>query len=125
MFSCRSSETQVVFKAHLSYTSPVGTYSADDLVMLFSSWVGSGPSLTVTGTVLSVDSTCPVELESLTDKDCRRPNPPALSDTLNVTTIWAGALGGVLGIAITIMIVIIVLMSVRYSHRTKTLNISR
>ena len=39
------------------------------IVMLFSSWVSSEPSLTVTGTVLSVDPTCPVELESLTDED--------------------------------------------------------
>ena len=91
----------------------------------FSSWISSGPSLTVTGTVLSVDPTCPVELESLTEEDCRRPNPPTLSDTLNVTIIWAGALGGVLGIVIIIVIVIIVLIWIRYSCQTKTLNISR
>ena len=122
MFSCRSSETQVVFKARFSYTSPVGTYSADDLVLLFSSWVSSGPSLTVTGTVLSVDPACPVELESLTDEDCTRPNPPTLSDTLNVTAIWAGALGGVVVFAtIIIVIVIIALISIRYSRQTKTL----
>ena len=93
--------------------------------MLFSSWISSGPSLTVTGTVLSVDPTCPVELESLTDEDCLRPNLPMVSDAPNVTTIWAGTLGGVLAIAIMIVIVIIVLMLVRYSRRTKTLNISR
>jgi hypothetical protein len=117
----------VVFKARLSYTSQVGTYTAEDLVTLFSLWVSSGPPLTVTGTVLSVDPTCPVELESLTDEDCLRPlNPPMSSDTLNITTIWAGALGGILGvIAIVTVIVIIVLMSVRYYRRTKTLNFSR
>ena len=95
--------------------------------MLFSSWVSGGPSLTVTGTVLSVDPSCPVELESLTDEDCLRPNLPMVSDAaaLNVTTIWAGTLGGVLAIAIMIVIVIIVLMLVRYSRRTKMLNISR
>ena len=98
--------------------------------MLLSSWVTSGPSLTVAGTVLSVDPTCSVELESLTDEDCRRPSPatlpPTLSDALNVTTIWAGALGGVLGIAIMIVIVIIIIViSVRHSRQTKTLKISR
>ena len=93
--------------------------------MLFSLWVSGGPSLTVTGTVLSVDPTCPVELESLTDEDCFRPNPPMVSDALNVTTIWAGALGGILAIVIVIVIVIIVLMLVGYSRRTKTSNISR
>jgi hypothetical protein len=94
--------------------------------MLFSLWVSNGPSLTVTGTVLSVDPTCPVELESLTDEDCLRPSPPTLSDTLtNATMIWAGALGGILGIAIVTVIVIIVLMSVRYYRRTKTLKFSR
>lgn len=93
--------------------------------MIFSSWVGSGPSLTVTGTVLSVDPNCPVELESLTDEDCRKPNPPTLSDTLNVTAIWAGALGGFLGIAIIVVILMIVLLSVRYSRRTKSLDLSR
>jgi hypothetical protein len=127
VFSCRNSQTQVVFKAHLSYTSQAGThYTAEDLVTLFSLWVSSGPSLTMTGTVLSVDPTCqPVELESLTDEDCLRPNPPMSSDTLNITTIWAGALGGILGIAIVTAIMIIVLMSVRYYRRTKTLNFSR
>ena len=94
--------------------------------MLLSSWVSSGPSLTVTGTVLSVDPTCPVELESLTDEDCLRPSPPILSDTLNITTIWAGALGGILAITIIMtVIVIIVLMLVRYSRRTKISNIPR
>ena len=93
--------------------------------MLFSSWVSSGPSLTVTGTVLSVDPTCPVELGSLTDEDCLRPNPPILSDAVNITTIWAGALGGILAIAIMIVIMAIVLMLIRYSRRTKTSNISR
>ena len=74
----------------------------------------SGPSLTVAGTVLSVDPTCSVELESLIDEDCRRPSPatlpPTLSDALNVTTIWAGALGGVLGITIVIVTVIIIVL---------------
>ena len=93
--------------------------------MLLSSWVSSGPSLTVTGTVLSVDPTRPVELGSLTDEDCLRPNPPILSDTLNITMIWAGALGGILAIVIMIVIVIIVLILVRYSRRTKTSNILR
>ena len=93
--------------------------------MLFLSWVSGGPSLTVTGTVLSVDPTCPVELGSLTDEDCLRPNLPMVSDALNVTIIWAGALGGVLAIAVMIVIVIIVLMLVRYSRQTKTSNISR
>ncbi len=125
VFSCRSSQTQVVFKASLSYTSQAGTYTAEDLVTLFSSWVSSGPSLTVTGTVLSVDPTCPVDLESLTDEDCLRPNPPMSSDTLNITTIWAGALGGILGIAIVTVIVTIVLVSVRCYRQTKTSNISR
>ena len=77
------------------------------------------------GTVLSVDPTRPVELESLTDEDCLRPNPPKLSDILNITTIWAGALGGILAIAIMIVIMVIVLILVRYSRRTKTSNISR
>ena len=90
--------------------------------MLFSSWVSSGPFLTVTGTVLSVDPTCPVELGSLTDEDCLRPNPP---DTLNITMIWAGTLGGILAIASMIMIMVTVVMLVQYSRRTKTSNISR
>ena len=94
--------------------------------MLFSSWVSSGPSLTVAGTVLSVDPTCSVELESLTDEDCMRPNPPILSDTLNVTTIWAGALGGVFGIAMIVIVILIILLILgRHFRRTKTLKISR
>ena len=59
------------------------------------------------------------------DEDCFRPNPPILSDTVNITTIWAGALGGILAIVIMIVIVIIVLILVRYSRRTKTSNILR
>ena len=82
----------------------------------------------MTDTVLSVDPTCPVELGSLTDEDSLRPSPPILSDTLNITAIWAGALqvGGILAITIImIVIVILVLMLVRYSRRTTTSNSSR
>ena len=67
-----------LFSKHTSATH-AGSYTAEGLVMLFSSWVSGGPSLTVTGTVLSVDPTCPVELGSLTDEDCLRPNPPILA----------------------------------------------
>ena len=123
MFSCRGSETQVVFKARLSYTGPVGTYSANDLVIFFSSWVMSGRSLslTVTGTVFTVDPTCPAELESLTAEDCVNPNSP-VSDTLNTNIIWTCALGGSV---VIVMIIIIVVISIWCAHRKKKLKLSR
>lgn len=125
VFSCRSSETQVVFKAHLNYTSPFGSHTADELVSFFLHWVSSGPPLTVTGTVFSVDPSCPAELESLTSEDCVRqllPTPTTLM--INATIIW----GPVFGVAVLLLLVVIIAMTSLFyirQRRKKAIALSR
>ena len=126
VFSCRSSETHVVFKAHLiRYVDSVGIYSADDLIHILSMWVRSGPTVLVNGISFSVDPTCTIKLNSLTDEDCTnhyRPNPP---DSLNNTTIiWTCALGGAF-LTVVVLTVTVALLSKYCVHRRKRLNLSK
>ena len=75
----------------ISYTSEIGTYSANDSVTFFSAWASSGSSITLAGTVYTVDPFCPTKVESLTDEDRIAHNSP---DTLKhehylVKFIWS------------------------------------
>ena len=88
-------------------------------------WVRSGPSLTVNGTVFSVDPTCMAELKSLTDEDCSTslgPNPPDLTNT--TIQIWAYAFGGAF-LTIVVITITVALLSKYCVHRRKRLNLSR
>ena len=111
MFSCPNFQTKVVFKAHLRYSSGISTKTADELVTSFSSWVKSGPSLTVSGSVLNVDPTCPAEVESLTDEDCEITNSSLHTRSRKPTKLLAGVLSGSL-VVIMIITATVVLISV-------------
>ena len=75
-FSCRGSVSSVVFRAELKYYSYTEEYTASDFVEIISSWVGNGASLAVDDSRLSVDSTCPTNLESFEADDCQSPTAP-------------------------------------------------
>lgn len=102
----------------------LGIYSADDLISFLSMWVRSGPTVTVNGIVFSVDPTCTIKLNSLTDEDCtshNRPNPP---DSLNTTIIWICALGGAF-LTVVVITVTVALLSKYCVHRRRRLNLSK
>ena len=75
--------------------------------------------MSVTGTVYSIDPTCPTKVESLTDEDCVVPNSPNTSIT---NIILACSVGGSIVIVIIITAVVI---SLWCAHRRKKLNLSR
>ena len=135
---CQNSETQVVFKAHLRYTNQIETYSADDLITLFSSWISNGSTLTVVNTTGNVDSSLPTKLRSLTDIDCVDLNPDTLNSTscptkLNddecddpkspaydaLIIIWECTL--TVGVLFVIIITVTVILVTQYVHQRKYL----
>ena len=70
-FSCSSSTQSVVFRAEISYTSLASDYTANDFVGFISDWAQSGPLITVDGDILSIDASCPTQLESFGSDDCK------------------------------------------------------
>ena len=57
----------MIIKAQISYTGPV---NANELVNIISSWIRNSPNLTINGTILVIDPTCPVEVDLLTSDSC-------------------------------------------------------
>ena len=107
VFSCITSTDEVVFKAELIYAD---TVSGDELVQVISQWADGMPSIIYDGTLLSVDPTCPTELESLFAEDCVASSQPS------VTAITAGVTIGVIGgllIAIIIAVIVVTLLALR------------
>ena len=88
VFNCTSLETtQVTIKAQISY---FGLVKASDLVEIISLWVREGQHLVVDETVLYIDPTCPVEIDSLlTSDDCINDNI-----TSTVITVERGTVTG-------------------------------
>ena len=81
LFSCLGTEDSetVVYIAELSYTVIPGVM---DVPSLLTSWVDSGPAITVNFNQLQVDTTCPVVISSSKPESCvvalpTSPSPPA------------------------------------------------
>ena len=129
LFSCRSSETKVVYKASIQFnTSQPGHLSADKLTSLVSSWVSDGPSLTVNGILLNVDPTCPVELESLTSDDCitrlqtnELPNLESGSTVIIGSSVAVGALITVTTLTIVVATILIICFRMKKKRATPDL----
>ena len=105
-FSCRSGTSAVVFRAELKYYSYTEEYTASDFVEIISSWVENGASLVVDNSRLSVDSTCPTELESFEADDCV--TQPGASNS-------SAVIGGVAGALCFLLLVIIVVLSIAFT----------
>lgn len=125
LFSCRSSQTQVVFKAQVYYnSSQPEQFSADNITKIVSIWVSSGPSLTIAGVILSVDPSCPVQVESLTAEDCVQSLPSDEFSNISSAIIW-GPIIGVLIIIIAILVTVILLFSCFQRRKSKSTSLSR
>ena len=127
LFSCRSSETQVVFKAQIHYvynSSQPEQFSADNITEVVSAWVNSGPSLNVAGVVLSVDPTCPVKTQSLTAEDCVQSLPSNDSSNDSSVVIW-GPIIGTLIIIVAVLVTVILLFSCFRQRKSRSTSLSR
>ena len=119
-FSCRSGTSAVVFRAELKYYGYTEEYTASDFVEIISSWVENGASLVVDGSRLSVDPTCPTELESFEADDCVTQSPSGTTMTQpggsNSSVV---VIGGVAGALCFLLLVIIVVLSIAFIMRSK------
>jgi len=115
-FSCRSIENTVVFRAEIVYTAfGEDPYTADDLVVLVSTWAQSGTAsilISVDSTRLDVDPSCPTQLESFEAGDCETTGGTSVA-------VLGGAIGAVCVLLIVtgIIIVVIILVQRRRKHK--------
>ena len=107
-FSCRSSADAVVFRAEMKHYSYAEEYNASDFVEIISSWVENDASIVVDDSRLSVDPTCPTELESFEARDCVQSPSAASSNNIALVGGIAGALCFILLAAIVTMFLVIV-----------------
>ena len=113
--SCKSGSDAVLIRGTISYVTSGDTYSAIELRSLLSDWVQNGTrTLTVDGTVLSVNSTCPVPLESLQDTTCLVTQPTIPTETIAVW-VWVvvGAVAAVLLVTLLIFICAVLVIIVK------------
>ena len=119
VFSCRDSNTAVVYKAHISITNNL--MSSNQMLHLISKWVKTSPSVIVLRTLLQLDPSCPTELETLLSDDCQSPlnhskillystAAPSHTDTDKLGNVLVGIIGATVGVlvAMTIMVIIII-----------------
>ena len=100
VFSCpdmADSET-VVFLAELNYTS----LPEVDVPSLLTSWVASGPAITVISVQLQVDVTCPVVIDSLKAESC----PELPTDPPTDVIVIAASIGGAVLVVVVIIIAV-------------------
>lgn len=127
LFSCRSSQTQVVFKAQIYYTynsSQPEQCDVENITRIINVWVSNGPSLTISGVVLNVDPSCPVQAESWTAEDCVQSLPSNEFSNDSSAIIW-GPIIGILIIIIAVLVTIILPFSCFQRRKSKSTSLSR
>ena len=103
-FACfPESPTHVTYRARLEGTSETDSGS---LISLIEDWVRGGPSIVVTGVLMTVDSECSVAISSLSEGECDMKTSSTSSS--NNAAIIGGIVVIVLGIVIAVTVVIIV-----------------
>ena len=116
-FSCRGSTSAVVFRAELKYYSYTEKYTASDFAEIVSSWVENGASLVVDNSRLSIDPTCPTELESFEADDCVTLSPSVTQSPSGTAMTQPGAsvvIGGVAGALCFLVLVVIAVLSIAF-----------
>ena len=122
-FSClgtKDSET-VVYIAELFYTVIPGVV---DVPSFLTSWVDSGPTITVNFNQLQVDTTCPVVIDSLNPESCfvLPPVPPTDTPTApptDVTVIAVVTCVILLLVVVTIVAAVVVAVAVFRRKQSK------
>ena len=122
-FSCLGTEDSetVVYIAELSYTVIPGVV---DVPSLLTSWVDSGPAITVNSIQLQVDTTCPVVIDTLKPEGCvvAPPTPPTDTPTdppADVTVIAVVTCIILLLVVVTIVAAVVVAVAVFRRKQSK------
>ena len=115
LFSCLGTEDSetVVYIAELSYTVIPGVV---DVPSLLTSWVDSGPTITVNFIQLQVDTMCPVMIDSLEPQSCS--TTPADPPT-DVTVIAVVTCVILLLVVVTIVAAVVVAVAVFRRKQSK------
>ena len=104
----------VVFLAELHYTSPAGV----DVPSLLTSWVSSGPAITVNSIQLQVDTTCPAVTASLQPQSCSvTPSTDVTATAVGASIAIAVVIITVAAVIITVAIVIVIALLVVFRKR--------
>ena len=105
----------MTYRARLEGTSERGS---DSLISVIEDWVRGGPSVIVTGVLMTVDSHCSVAISSLSEGECLLPDPSTEPRATDDTTKYgssqgstdntAGIIGGTFATVIVIVATIVV-----------------
>ena len=112
------SESVIIYRARLEGTSRTDSGS---IINLIEDWVTSGPRVLVTGTLIKVDSQCPVLITSLTDVEiCLTIDPSTQSPDDSSSMSLELIIGIVAAVIIFIIIQIILVTAILvYRHGNK------
>ena len=112
-FACYlESPTYVTYRARLEGTSETDSGS---LISLIEDWVKGGPSIVVTGVLMTVDSECSVAISSLSEGECLE--IPPITDPTATTATSSNANGStntaiIIGVTLTAVIVLSIVIAV-------------
>ena len=102
-FACYpESPTYVTYRARLEGTSETDSGS---LISLIEDWVRGGPSIVVTGVLMTVDSECSVAISSLNEGEC---DMKTASTSSSSSSDNAAIIGGIVAVVIVLIVVIAV-----------------
>ena len=113
-FVCYSeSPTFVTYRARLEGTSETDSHS---IISVIEEWVRGGPSFSVTGVSMTVDSECSVAISSLSDHECMKD-----STATSQPQVLSGIIGGVIAavVIVVVMVVVIAATVVVKVHRNR------
>ena len=120
------SESVLVYRARLEGTSRTDSGS---LINLIEDWVSSGPRVLVTGTLIKVDSQCPVLITSLTDVEIcitidQSTQSPDDSSSMSLVLI-IGIVAAVIIFIIIHIILVTAILVYRHGNKKKDTTINR
>ena len=119
-FICVYDAAQVVFRAEMRYYSYTEEHTASDFVEIVATWVGEGATLVVDGLQLSVDASCPTEVESFEVEDCL--TITSTQGVFSVATI--GSIGGGTASLLVLLVLITACIAVAVKFRRKKSTLS-
>ena len=121
-FACfPESPTYVTYRARLEGTSETDSGS---LISLIEDWVRGGPSIVVTGVLMTVDSKCSVAISSLSEGECDTTTSSTSSS--NNTAIIGGIVAAVvIVLSIVIAVTVVIIVALVLKNRRGNLSIKK
>ena len=112
---CSMEPNDVIFRARL-FSTPEATIT--QLLMFLEDWVSIGPTISINGENLAVQSSCPVVIQSFNETGC----PPSVAEepeSFNYSLVYiiVGVVGGVM---VTVLLLIIALCCCCYRRKIST-----